>query len=266
MPNRIIEDSIHTSRSVNQLDDFEFRFWVYLITYVDDYGRGSADPELLRGQVFTRRWMADETITKTLESLEDKGMIRLYEVEGETYFCFPNWDVHQRIRAKKSKFPAPEDLSDDSGQQMTADDGRCVRNPIQSNPNPNPESQSNPIPECVTRTGEAEGKTGEAGPEGDGMKEDDRWEEFWEAYPRKNGGSIDIACNEYQKAVAAGAEPELLIRKARELDEETPPNQRRYIPAAEKWLRNRAWQQDTKKAAAKTNNPFLRLFAEEHGP
>ncbi len=54
MPNRIIKDSIRTSKSINAMSDFQFRLWAYLITYVDDYGRGSADPELLKGFVFPR--------------------------------------------------------------------------------------------------------------------------------------------------------------------------------------------------------------------
>ena len=139
MPNRIIKESIRTSKSVNALPDFLFRVWVYLITYVDDYGRGSADPQLLRGLVFPRgRKLGEEKLAEALTALADRGLIRLYEAEGEPYFCFPKWDEHQRIRAKKSKFPPP----DDSGQQTTADDVKCVRNPIQSNPNPNPESES----------------------------------------------------------------------------------------------------------------------------
>ena len=139
MPNRIIKESIRTSKSVNALPDFLFRVWVYLITYVDDYGRGSADPQLLKGLVFPRgRKLGEEKLAEALTALADRGLIRLYEAEGEPYFCFPKWDEHQRIRAKKSKFPPP----DDSGQQTTADDVKCVRNPIQSNPNPESESES----------------------------------------------------------------------------------------------------------------------------
>lgn len=109
MPNRIIKDSIRTSKSVNSLSDFEFRVWTYLITYVDDYGRGSADPELLKGFVFPRRkGVTEQQISTVLASLATTGMITLYEVDGESFLCFPNWDKHQRIQSKKSKFPAPQ--------------------------------------------------------------------------------------------------------------------------------------------------------------
>lgn len=108
MPNRIIKESIRTSKTVNAMTDFQFRIWVYLITYVDDYGRGSADPEIIKGFVLPRRKRVSESdIEKTLAELAGMGCISLYNVDGESYFYFPNWSSHQRIQTKKSKFPEP---------------------------------------------------------------------------------------------------------------------------------------------------------------
>lgn len=114
MGNRMLKDSIRTSKTVNSMTDFQFRVWVYLITYVDDYGRGSADPELIKGFVFPRRKRISESdIEKALADLAGMGCIHLYDVDGESYFCFPNWGKHQRIQTKRSLFPAPEDGPDD---------------------------------------------------------------------------------------------------------------------------------------------------------
>ena len=110
MGNRMIKETIRTSRSVNNMTDFQFRVWVYLITYVDDYGRGSADSELLKGLVFPRRKRLTESdLKKALADLAGMGCIRLYQVDGESYFCFPNWGKHQRIQSKRSRFPAPDE-------------------------------------------------------------------------------------------------------------------------------------------------------------
>lgn len=115
MANRIVKDSIRTSKSVNELSDFQFRLWIYLITYVDDYGRGSADPELLKGFVFPRRkGVTEQQILRTLDDLANAGMIHLYEIGGEPFLYFPNWDKHQRIQTKRSKFPAP---AEEHGEQ-----------------------------------------------------------------------------------------------------------------------------------------------------
>lgn len=108
MPNRILKDSIRTSKSVNAMTDFQFRLWAYLITYVDDFGRGSADPELLKGFVFPRRkGVTEQTIGNTLRELASLGSIQLYDVDGESYLVFPGWEKHQTPRAKVSKYPAP---------------------------------------------------------------------------------------------------------------------------------------------------------------
>lgn len=134
MPNRIIKDSIRTSKTINTMTDFQFRLWAYLITYVDDYGRGSADPELLKGFVFPRRkGVTESTIEKALSDLANIGSVLLYEVDGEPYFCFPNWSDHQRIQTKKSKFPAPED---GISRKVTVVHGESLPE-SESNPNPN---------------------------------------------------------------------------------------------------------------------------------
>lgn len=143
MPNRIIKESIRTSKKVNALTDFEYRLWSYLITYVDDYGRGQADPAILKGFVFPlRKTVTEKGIMDALYRIHDLGMLTLYEVDGEQYLCFPNWGDHQRIQTKKSKFPAPQDST------VIHRGSPPESNPIQSNPN---QSESNPNPNSSRR-------------------------------------------------------------------------------------------------------------------
>lgn len=149
MPNRIISEKIRTSKTINKLNDFQFRLWAYLLTYVDDYGRGSADTELLKGFVFPRRaGVREQDIQKGLEVLERNGSILLYEFAGEPYFCFPTWAKYQRIQTKVSKFPEPSE--NDMKRWETIAYGESPlstvshrESPLESNPNPNP----NPNPE-----------------------------------------------------------------------------------------------------------------------
>lgn len=131
MPNRIIKETIRTSKKINALSDFQFRLWTYLVTYVDDYGRGSADPEILKGFVFPRRKRTTESdIEQALKGLAAAGCIFLYEVDGESYFEFPNWGAHQRIQAKKPKFPEP--ITDSRKPTVTHGEPPLEYNPIQS--------------------------------------------------------------------------------------------------------------------------------------
>ena len=127
MPNRIIKESIHVSEKIAKLTDFQFRLWTSLVTYVDDYGRGDARPPIIKGAAFPlREEVTAADIERGLFDLEKADCIRLYEVEGRPYLFFPNWEAHQRIQTKRSKFPPPV---------STVGDGEYRLNP---NPNPNP--------------------------------------------------------------------------------------------------------------------------------
>lgn len=109
MPDRIIRESICTSDTLNELTDFEERFWHRLIVNCDDFGRYDARPEILKGRLFplmsgrTNKDMAD-----ALHKLASVGLVELYEVEGKPFLHVATWEKYQRIRAKKSKFPAPD--------------------------------------------------------------------------------------------------------------------------------------------------------------
>lgn len=138
MPNRIIKESIHTSETVNQMTDFQFRLWINLITYVDDYGRGDARPAVIKGTCFPLRdRLTNKDIEAALNALAGIGCVGLYEVDGKPYLYFPNWESHQRIRQRVSKYPEP--ALDDSPRQVAAS---CGELRPESNPNPNPESES----------------------------------------------------------------------------------------------------------------------------
>ena len=139
MPNRLIKESVCTSDKINALSDFLFRLWTCLITYVDDYGRGDARPAIIKGRCFPLREQVTVTdIEEGLHELSRSGCILIYEVDGENYLCFPNWESHQTIRNKKSKYPEPP--ADDGRlksiesncNQLKSNASKCPRNPIQS--------------------------------------------------------------------------------------------------------------------------------------
>lgn len=114
MPNRIIKESLCSSEKISSLTDFEFRLWIGLITQADDTGRGDARPAIIKGHIFPLRdRITVKDISGALHGLAAKGCISLYDIDGRSYFWFPSWAKHQRIRDAKPKFPAPpsEELS-----------------------------------------------------------------------------------------------------------------------------------------------------------
>lgn len=148
MPNRIIKESICTSDTIDQLSPEEEIFFYRLIVNCDDYGRMDARPQILRAKCFPLRLdqVDDCKVIDWLYKLEEVGLVQLYEVDKKKYIQVVTWNDHQQIRAKKSKFPAPDDglkSSDIKCNQMNANVPVIQSNPIQSES----ESESNPIPE-----------------------------------------------------------------------------------------------------------------------
>lgn len=106
------------------MTDFQFRLWVSLITYVDDYGRGDARPAIIKGACFPlRERLTNKDIDAALAGLAGLGCVGLYQVDGKPFLYFPNWEKHQSIRNKRSKFPEPPDdlqANENSCKQMQA--------------------------------------------------------------------------------------------------------------------------------------------------
>ena len=237
MPNRMIKESIRTSRNVNSLSDFEFRVWLYLITYVDDYGRGSADTELLRCFVFPRRKNITESqIGVALNKLASLGMVNLYEVDGEPYFCFPKWANHQRIQTKRSKFPDPPSSTVTHGDS-----------PSETKPN-QIETETKIEPEIETET---EANAREAA-----------FDKFWSAYPKKVGKQ------DAKKAFKSVKEPIETLLSAIERQKcgsQWSKDNGQYIPHPATWLRQGRWEdEEYKPITSSTSSRMIAKKPEEY--
>lgn len=146
MPNRILKESICTSDSLNQLSPFEETFFLRLIVNCDDFGRFDARSAILKARLFPlKERLSLKDIESALGKLADVGCVKLYSVDSKPYLYLPTWEVHQNVRAKKSKYPSPDEISEqqyaDTCKQMNTDASECPRNP-NPNPNPNPNTES----------------------------------------------------------------------------------------------------------------------------
>lgn len=107
MPSRIIREGILTSERVNSLSPGAELFYRRLMSVVDDFGRFSAHPMLLRASCYPLKLdcMKEDTIKKHLAECVDAGLIVHYMVADKTYLELQ--DFRQQVRAKESKYPAP---------------------------------------------------------------------------------------------------------------------------------------------------------------
>lgn len=138
MPNRILKESICTSDSIDGLGWFEEVLFYRLIVNCDDYGRFDGRPAIIKNRLFPlKETLTVKAVTGAINKLASAGLVTLYMFEGKPYLYLPTWNYHQTVRAKRSKYPAPEDgcesmnTSEIICNQMNANDPV-----IQSNPNP----------------------------------------------------------------------------------------------------------------------------------
>ena len=109
MPNRVLREGILTSERVCSLSWEAEVFYRRLMSVVDDFGRYTAHPALLRASLYPLQLekVREASMERFLLECEKARLVRLYAVRGKRYIEVLNFRQHKR--ATVSKFPAPED-------------------------------------------------------------------------------------------------------------------------------------------------------------
>ena len=225
MPNRILKESICTSDSIDQLSAFEETVFYRLIVNCDDFGRFDGRPKIIASKLFPLKDIRTNQIESALRALTSAELVILYEVDGKPFLQMKTWDRHQQIRAKKSKYPAPESGNITSASicnQMISDDSTCPRNPIQSES----ESESN------TK---------------DNVRVNRNFEKFWVIYPKKVGkGAAEKAFDRIHVTDDLMNVMIDAIAKAKQSAQWQEENGR-FIPNPATWLNQRRWEDEPQK-------------------
>lgn len=107
MPNRYVREDAIESEAVNRLGWLAEVFWRRLINRVDDFGRLTANRELLRASIFPLHLnkVSGADVGKLLLECEHAGLLSTWKGEdGKDYLAMHKWE---KGRAKESKYPAP---------------------------------------------------------------------------------------------------------------------------------------------------------------
>ncbi len=267
MPNRIIKESICTSKNLNQLSAEEEVFFYRLIVNADDFGRFDAEPEILRARCFPRRtsFITIEQVLNWLNALVKAELIALYEVDGDLYGYFVTWDDHQQKRAKHSKYPDPTE----GVPSMITDDIICNQTPSNVPENRESRIENTRIRETYICAPEA-AQESKCTPEGDGVealdevaatldeqkaksgprspfkskRQEQLFDEFWERYPKKRSKGraekawVKISPNEtlFEQIVSG-------LDNSRASPEWTKEGGQ-YIPYPASWLNAKGWEDE----------------------
>jgi len=224
VPNRIIKESICTSNEIDALKPEEEILFYRIIVNCDDFGRMDARLPILRAKCFPLRIdsVKDKDIRAWMNTLIKQGLIFIYEVDGKEYLQMSTWEKHQQIRAKRSKYPAPDDgliTSEINGNHKISN---VPENPIQSNL----ESESNPNPTSTQST----------------LK--DRFETFWTAYPKKRSkGAAEKAWAKIKPNEQLTGEILSALERAK-TSADWQKDGGQFIPYPATWLNAKGWEDD----------------------
>lgn len=123
MPNRLIRDGILSSDRINRLSCEAEVFYRRLMSVVDDFGRYTADPRLLRTQLYPLRVdkVSEADTLRLLAETVEAGLVVVYEADGKRFLEM--LDFRQQQRAKTSKWTAPAGARKVDAKQLM---GVCV--------------------------------------------------------------------------------------------------------------------------------------------
>ena len=142
MPNRILKESICTSDSIDALTWFEECLFYRLIVNCDDFGRFDGRVAVIKNRLFPlKENLTLKTVSDAINNLARAGLVMPYECDGKPFLYLPSWNEHQNVRAKRSKYPEPDNVNTYDCKCM-----QMITNvpDIQSNPNPirNPNTET----------------------------------------------------------------------------------------------------------------------------
>ncbi|MBE3087719.1 MAG: hypothetical protein IMZ71_01175 [Chloroflexi bacterium] len=106
---RMLLKSVSISQKLAGLpSDSDRLLWTWLLAHLDREGRFYAEPSVVKGHAVPRlKNHTEETITESLERLAAVGLIVLYEVNGDRYLQYTQFDEHQAGLHKDREAPSP---------------------------------------------------------------------------------------------------------------------------------------------------------------
>jgi len=213
MPNRIVREGIITSEPVNSLGWPEEVFYRRLLSVVDDYGRFSGNPTLLRAACYPLQIdkVGNRDIAKWLTECVRAGLVKAYTVNRKEYIEVTKFG--QQVRAKSSKYPDPTDTCVADAMQVSSTSEQVIADAHLD----------------VDVFGVANGRS--------------RFLEFWHEYPRKVGkGAAEKAWDHIHPDVVLADRILAAVASAQW------SNETKFIPHPATWLNEKRWEDEPSEA------------------
>lgn len=107
---RMIDPNLWTSEDVGKLTMLQRLLMIGMFSQADDYGKGRAHVAYLRSVIFPYDDISLMEIQKALEAIAACIHIKIYKVEGNSYYKFTKWEKWQNVqKPQPSRIPDPEE-------------------------------------------------------------------------------------------------------------------------------------------------------------
>ena len=106
----MIDKVIILSQKINAISEGAENLYYRIYVNTDDFGLFHADPEILKGLVYTLRKISTEIIENRLNELIEIELIKIYKHNNETYLEIVDFEDHQIFRKdykRKREYPKP---------------------------------------------------------------------------------------------------------------------------------------------------------------
>lgn len=245
---RSIKPGFFDNEILGDLPPLTRLLFIGLWTIADREGRLEDKPRRIKKMLLGYDDVDADGVDKMLQSLHDTGFIFRYSIDGNNYIQIVNFSKHQNphIREKASEIPPPpaELIAEHHESPIHAPDlhgaGTVQATPITVNLSPSTGTLS------PTTDNPPEGGDDDGEPDKQPKKSllEQRFDEFWAAYPKKVGKKAALAS---WKKVKPDTELFDKIMTAIERAKATWQWQRengRYIPNPKTWLNEGRWDDE----------------------
>lgn len=242
MPSRILREGILTSRRVNRLTPPAELFYRRLMSVVDDFGRYFSDLTLLLAACYPLqiKVMDEVQIEGHLAECVKADLVVTYTVDDTGYLQM--LDTRQQLRAKNSKFPAPDlQLINKRLSDGKPDDAQSLGNRLHLDGGGD---------ECGdgVEYGGGEERTAKPRALPSARKKSDGFSEFWAKYPRKQ--KRQAAEKAWQKITHDPTLDALIIEALEAQKQSRQWAEIRFVPHASTWLNGKRWEDEVPRETA----------------
>lgn len=229
---RMLQNRISKSQKMASLSSDTVRLlYTWMLSHLDINGSFYADPIMVNNLVFTRLGHSVKIITSALDELEEKNLIVRYQINGDVYLNYPDFnDKQPKLHPEREGEPDIPKLTQESLM----------------------------INSCVTQTQIKlkESKVKENNTRHSSSCSELLFQKFWEAYPKKVNRKE--ALSRWIKAKLPDIEIILTAIENQKATDQWQRENGKYIPHPSTWINKERWNDNLNTEVEDTRYDFLK--------